>query len=183
LNSTTGIDESKIEEVLESFKESEAKREREKEKAKTWKVILKFFVHGFAFSLLFSFLFFIWVGGLAILVSLGSFIGLIIAFGLLMLIIGFVNYILTPWLWFPVKAEFWDILIHGLVLFIILLIVNAIFITIPSLIFPGIVTTITTSVVGSFIDGYVARFVAGWWKTEREGISEAVKAEWLNKKL
>lgn len=114
---------------------------------------------------------------------LGSFIGLIIGLGLLILVIGFVNYVITSWLWFPVKSGFWDLLLHGFVLLIVLLIVNGIFVLAPSLAFPGIATTVVTFIIGSFIDGFVAKKVAGWWETVPEGVSNAVEAEWRDKNL
>lgn len=178
----SGIDESKIEEVLESFKKSEAKREEEKEREKTWKLVLKYFVHGIAFSLLFTVLYIAWIAGFIVLILLGSFIGLIIGLGLLVLVVGFINYILTSWMWFPLKSGFWDIMFHGVVLFVILLIVNGILI-IPSFIFPGTVTIVITRVFGTFICGYLSKKVASWWRAEREGVPEALEVEWSDRKL
>lgn len=181
-----GIDESKIEEVLESFKKAEVKEDKPKikEKEKSWKIIVKYFVHGIAFSLIFTVLAVAWIFGLLMLTVVGSFIGFIIGFGILMLIIGGLNSFLTSILWFPVKTAFWSILGHGFVLFIVLLIVNGIFVMVPSLAFPGISTTIITFVIGSFLDGFVGKKVAGWWKGEyREGIPETIEAEWRDKKL
>lgn len=183
---SNGIDESKIEEVLESFKKAEREEGRSKIKRKenTWKTLAKYFVHGIVFSLLFTVLVIAWIFGFLILVILGSFIGLIIGLGILMLIIGGLNSFLTGLLWFRVKTSFWCILGHGIVLFIVLLIVNGIFVLAPSLAFPGIGTTVVTFVIGSFLDGFVGKKVAGWWKEEyREGIPQAVEAEWRNRNL
>ena len=134
-----------------------------------WKNLAKYFVHGIAFSLLFTILAIIWAFILLILVSLGWFIGLIIGLGILMLIIGGLNSFLTDLLWFPVKTSFWSILGHGIILFIVLLIVNGIFVIAPTLIFPGIATTIIVFIVGSFMDGFVAKKVAGFWEIVPEG--------------
>ena len=134
-----------------------------------WKNLAKYFVHGIAFSLLFTILAIIWAFILLILVSLGWFIGLIIGLGILMLIIGGLNSFLTDLLWFPVKKSFWSILGHGIILFIVLLIVNGIFVIAPTLIFPGIATTIIVFIVGSFMDGFVAKKVAGFWEIVPEG--------------
>ncbi len=180
-----GIEESKIEEVLESFKKAEAEEDKPtiKEKEKTWKIIAKYFVHGVAFSLLFAVLVIAWSAVLLMLAIFGSFIGLIIGVGILMLVVGGLNSVLTGLLWFPVKTAFWSILGHGVVLFIVLLIVG-IFVNGPSLVFPGIPTTIITFIIGSFLDGYVGKKVAGWWKREdREDIPEAIEAEWRDRKL
>jgi len=51
-------DSGKIEDLLESFKkEQPRKEERVKAKEKSWKVLLKYFLHGIVFSLLFGVLF------------------------------------------------------------------------------------------------------------------------------
>jgi len=145
---------------------------------------MKYFVHGIAFSLLFTVLAITWIFGFSLLILLGSFIGLIIGLILLMLIIGFVNNLITTFLWFSVKWGTWDILFHGFVLFIALLFVNSVFITLPSLAFPGAITTVVTVIVGAFVDGFVCKKVAGWWEQEvPEDIPEEVLAEWKDKNL
>lgn len=181
-----GIDESKTEEVIESFKKAGVKEEKTEieEKEKTWKVIAKYFVHGAAFSVIFTILAMLWLFGLLILIVLGSFIGLIIGLGILMVIIGGLNSALTSVLWFPVRTSFWSILGHGFVLSIVLLIVNGIFVMIPTLAFPEASTTAITFIIASFLDGFVAKKVAGLWRQEyREDISEDIEAEWRDKEL
>lgn len=149
-----------------------------------WKNLAKYFVHGMAFSLIFTFLAIAWIFGSLILVMLGSIIGLIIAFGILMLIMGSLNIFLTGLLWFPVKTSFWSIVGHGIVLFIALTIINTIFVIVPSFAFPGIATQIVTFVVGSFVDGFVAKKVAEFWEEEApEGVSEATEERWKDRNL
>ncbi len=149
-----------------------------------WKNLAKYFTHGITFSMLFLILGIVWVFVFAFLVIAGFIIGLIIGIGVLFLIVGSINSIITDFLWFSVKTSFWDTLFHGLVLFIILLIVNGIFVTVPSLVFPGIATTLITLVIATFLNGFVGKKVAEWWKQEyRESIPEAIEAEWRNKKL
>lgn len=131
-----------------------------------WKDLAKYFLHGIVFSLLFVLLAIAWIFILVILVGLGFIIGLIIGLGLLFIIIGFLNSAITAYLWFEMKTSFWDLLFHGLTLFIILLIANGIFITLPSLALPGVATTVITTIIASFVDGFVAKNVAGWWKQE-----------------
>ena len=111
----------------------------------SWKDLAKYFIHGVAFSLLFTALDIAWIFGFLILIILGSVIGLIIGLGVLMLIIGGLNSFLTSLLWFEVKTSFWSILGHGIVLFIALLVVNFIFMIAPVLALPGIATTVITS--------------------------------------
>jgi hypothetical protein len=112
-----------------------------------WKNLVKYFAHGIAFSLLFAILAIAWAFILVILVGFGFIIGLMIGVGLLFLIMGFLNSVITTHLWFEVKTEFWDLLFHGLVLFLVLLIVNGIFITVSSLVFPGTATTVVTLII------------------------------------
>jgi len=181
-----GIDESAVGEVLKSFRKAKVKEDKceIEEGGKIWKILIKYFVHGIAFSLLFTVLGIAWIFGLLALVMIGSFLGLIIGLGLLILIVGFVNAVITTQLWFAVKSGFWDILLHGLVLFIALVLVNGIFVIAPSLAFPGIATTVVTFIIGSFIDGFVGKKVAGWWEQEfEEEVSQAVEAKWTDKKL
>lgn len=172
--------------MLESFKKAEVKEEQTKvnEKEKMWKILAKYFLHGIGFSLLFTVLAIAWVVGLITLVMLGSLIGLIIGFVLLMLTLGFANSIITSFLWFPVKMSWTDTGLHGLVLFIVLLVIHGIFVVAPKLIFPGLTTTVTTFIIGSFLDGFIGKKVASWWKQEYEqSISKEVEAEWRDRKL
>ena len=181
-----GIDDSKLEEVVESFETAGVRKNKLKikEKEKTWKLLAKYFAHGIAFSLLFTILTIAWFFGLTILTVFGAFIGFIIGLGILMLIVGGVNSFLTSLLWFPVRTSLWSLVGHGLVLFIALLIVDGIFVMIPSVVFPGIVTTVITFIFGSFLNGFVARNVAGWWRQEyQEDISKAIESEWRDKNL
>ena len=145
----------------------------------------KYFVHGLAFSLLFLILVVAWAFILIILVSLGFLIGLIIGLGLLFLIVGGLNTFITSLLWFEVKKGFWDLLLHGVALFFILLIANAIIQFVPNLVVPGIATTVVTFLIAAFVDGLIAQKVARFWEEEyaSEPVSEAVKAEWGDKQL
>jgi hypothetical protein len=146
----------------------------------------RYFVHGLAFSLMFLVLAIVWVFLLIILVGIGFFIGLIIGLGLLFLIIGGLNSFITSLLWFEVKKGFWDLLLHGVTLFFVLLIVNAIIQFVPNLILPGIATTIVTFLIAAFVDGLVAQKVARFWEYEYEPsshVSEEAEAEWKDKRL
>jgi hypothetical protein len=149
-----------------------------------WKDLAKYFIHGIAFSILFLILGIVWVFVFAFLTIIGSIIGFIIGVGLLFLIVGFLNSTITFYLWFEVKTSFWDFFFHGLALFMILLVVNGIFVSVPSLVFPGIATTVATLILATFLNGFVGKKVAGLWEKEyREGIPEAIEAEWRDKKL
>ncbi|UCG44825.1 MAG: hypothetical protein JSV58_05375 [Candidatus Bathyarchaeota archaeon] len=149
-----------------------------------WKDLAKYFIHGLVFSILFLILGVAWAFVFAFLVVVGFIIGLVIGFGLLFLIVGFLNSTITSFLWFEVKTSFLDLFLHGLLFFIVLSAVNGIIVTVPSLVFPGIATTLTTLVIVTFLNGFVGKRVAGWWEQEySRGIPEAVEAEWKDKNL
>jgi hypothetical protein len=159
---SSGIDESKIDDLKGSFEKPKAENDEEKK----WFILAKYFVHGAAFSLIFTALVFLWIFGYFMLIVLGSLIGLVIGLGLLMLIVGGINCFLTNALWFPVKTSFWDIVGHGIVLFIALAVVNAIVVIVPTLVFPGLVTTIVTFIIASFVDGFACKNIARFWEEE-----------------
>jgi len=130
-----------------------------------WKDLFKYFVHGIAFSTLFFVLAIAWILAFAFLTVIGAIIGLVIGFVLLFLVVGFANSVVTSYLWFKVKFGFWDFLFHGFVLFVTLLILNVI-ITVPTLVLPGIATTVITYIITTFVEGFVAKKLAGWWQEE-----------------
>ena len=130
-----------------------------------WKDLPKYFVHGIAFSTLFFVLAIAWTLAFAFLTVIGAIIGLVIGFVLLFLVVGFANSVVTSYLWFKVKFGFWDFLFHGFVLFVTLLILNVI-ITVPTLVLPGIATTVITYIITTFVEGFVAKKLAGWWQEE-----------------
>ncbi|UCE29797.1 MAG: hypothetical protein JSV85_03540 [Candidatus Bathyarchaeota archaeon] len=136
-----------------------------------WKDLAKYIVHGIAFSILFLILGIVWAFVFAFLVVIGFIIGFVIGLVLLFLIVGFLNSVITSFLWFEVKMSFWNLIAHGFVLFIVLLVVNGISVTVPSLVFPGIATTLTTLAIATFLNGLVGKKIAGWWE---EGYQEGL---------
>ncbi len=150
-----------------------------------WSDLARYFVHGIAFSFLFLVLAFVLAFILVFLVAVGSFIGLILGFGILLLIVGGLNYVLTEAIWgTTTKTSFWSLLLHGFILFLILLLVNGILVMVPNMVFPSIPTTVITFIVGAFAGGFVGKKVAEWFEEEfPEEISEATKAKWADAKL
>jgi peptide/nickel transport system permease protein len=130
-----------------------------------WKDLMRYFVHGIAFSTLLLVLGIVWVFAFAFLTVVGAIIGLIVGIVLLFLLVGFVNSVVTSVLWFKVKFGFWDFLFHGVVLFVASFIVNLI-LTVPTLVSPGIATTVVTFIIATFVQGFVAKRLAGWWQEE-----------------
>ncbi len=124
----------------------------------------KVFLHGVLFTLLFIVFWFGWAFATLILVSIGSIIGLGLAFGLLCLGIGGINAFLGVQLW-KVEADtsFWSLFFHGLVLFVILLFAGGLTTFLPNLVFPGVATSVISIVITSLVYGLVGKEVAEWF--------------------
>jgi hypothetical protein len=140
--------------------------------------LIKYFVHGIAFSFLLLILGIAWVILFAVLVMVGMFIGLIIGLVCLFYIIGGLNVVLTNLIWdVQVMSDWKHILAHGFVLFFILLIVG-----IPVYLFalasPSLVALIVGLIIYALIDGFIAKNVANWWEVreteEYEELGEIV---------
>ena len=130
-----------------------------------WKLFAKMFLHGVLFVLFFIVFSFVWAFAALMLVSLGYFIGLILAFGLMFLGIGGFNAMLGVQLWnIEANTGFWGLFFHGLVLFIALLIVAIVASILPYQFFPGTVTYIITNIATSFLYGAVGKKVALWFR-------------------
>jgi len=132
-----------------------------------WQNPLKYFLHGILFSVLLFVLVFAWAAIFAGLILIGAFIGLIIGVILLFLIMGAINSFLTDFIWsLSIKIGWKDLLGHGFVLFIALIFAN-----IPYLIINLLVSSLAVIIVlfigYAFIDGFVAKKVAGYWSKER----------------
>lgn len=146
--------------------------------------LLKYFGHGIAFSIMFIILAIIWVFLYVFLMISGAFIGIIIGFGLLILIVGFINALVTTFLWFPVNMSFWSLLGHGFVLFIVLALIDLTVGAIPNLIFPNIATVIVTRIILAFLYGFIGKKIAGFWEEiGHEAVPAEVEAEWSDKRL
>lgn len=129
-------------------------------------VLAKYFVHGILFSILGLILGFVWAAVFIVLILFGSIIGLIIGFVLFFLLMGWLNSIITDIVWhIEIKTNWTSVFVHGLVLSILFLLVH-----VPSLIlnlaFPSIVIVISLLIVYAFVDGFIARHVAGMWQQE-----------------
>ena len=76
-------------------------------------------------------------------------------------------------------------LLHGVVLFLVLLVVNGVLVMVPNYVFPSLATTIITFIVGAFAGGYVGKMVAGWFESEfrRKEIPSEAEAKWTDTKL
>ena len=130
-----------------------------------WKDLAKYFIHGIAFSILYALFALAWAAILVILVGLGSFIGLIIGIVLLILIVGFINTALGVYLW-NIDAGgkgFWGMFFHGLVFFIILLIVGLVVSFLLNLVFSGITALVVVFIIEAFFYGVMGKKVCAWF--------------------
>lgn len=128
--------------------------------------LVRYFLHGIAFSILFLLLGIVWIFIFVILVGVGFIIGFVIGFIVLFLFMGGLNTLLTDFIWATTVESGWKtLLIHGLGLFFILLIVG-----IPSYLLtrssPSLATSIAVFVIYSFVDGFIAKNVAFLWEEE-----------------
>lgn len=128
------------------------------------RTIWKYFIHGFLFSILMLVSFFVWVGVLVFLVTIGSFIGLLLGFIVLLLILSGLNSLLAQEIWsISIRTSWMSLLGHGLVLFIALIIAH-----VPTLVIgltvPSSFTMIILFIIEAFVDGFVAKNVAYWWE-------------------
>jgi hypothetical protein len=137
--------------------------DEEIEPKRGWKVLGKYFMHGFAFSLLFLYLTFTWPF-IVILPFMFVFIAIIIVVILLFVVTG-LNICLTEVIWnVKINKAFWSLLLHGFNLLLFLSIMTGIFVLLPNFVFPGTATTVITFVIGAFVDGYVGKSVAMWFQ-------------------
>jgi hypothetical protein len=134
--------------------------------------LIRYFLHGIAFSTLLLLLAFVWVFILAILTMVGFIIGFIIGFIVLFFFVGGLNTSLTDFIWStPIESGGVTLFIHGIGLFLILLVVS-----LPSFlltrILPSLATSIFVFVAYAFIDGFIAKNLAFVWKEEAIDFSD-----------
>jgi hypothetical protein len=128
------------------------------------KIMLKYFAHGFFFDLFIT----LEITGLlslgALLVLLGGLVGFIATVAAMMVLFGVANSLINRAIW---EDEMdWSIpalLIHGLGLFVALLIVNSVIDLLPLLFFPGLTTAIVLFIPTCILDGRICRSIAQRW--------------------
>lgn len=131
-----------------------------------WKDLAKYFIHGLPFSTLFSIVAVAWTLAFVILAGVVAIVVFIVGLAFLFLLVGFLNGIITSRLWFEVKFRFTELILHGLFLAAILFVANAVFVTMPTSAFPGAATIVITFFIAAFVDGFLAKNVAVWWREE-----------------
>lgn len=143
--------------------------------------LLKYFVHGLLLNVLMVLAGLLWVVPALLLVVCGLWIGLIIAFVLLLVIYGYVNAFVTGFLWFPVETGFLKCLLHGLLLVLASLLVafplallgvgftwagaqlTLFFFAFP---LPNPLVLAAWFVFGSIVEGWLGMHVAEIWRVE-----------------
>jgi uncharacterized protein YacL len=140
--------------------------------------LLKYFIHGVAFSLLYVILAIIWIFIFAFLVMigalLGSMIGVLLGFmiGIVVLFffVGGLNTFLTRWIWSTdIRSDWPSLFIHGLGLFFALLIAS-----LPMFILIGtpyrLVLSIVLFVPYALIHGFIAKNIAFALRENKEPV-------------
>jgi len=154
------------EQLISNDKKDSIKRIRRirKMEESLWRNISKYFLHGILFSVLYLAMLFVWAFLFGLLIVVGAFIGFIIGFIVLFFILGGLNSILASIIWSISTRTAWTSLLgHGFILFIALIIAHIPAIVI-NLVVPDLTTTIVLFIVNAFIDGFIAKNVAGMWK-------------------
>ena len=146
------------------------------EESRRW-ILLKYFLHGIAFSAILIVLILFWSVLLVVLVTFGYVIGLILGLIALFYLLGGVNTYLTGVIWgIRVKRGWKTLLRHGLVLFMGLVLVH-----IPALIVaravPSPVATVPLLIIYGFVDGFVALHIGAFYKEEPEEADARVSDE------
>jgi hypothetical protein len=109
-----------------------------------------------------------WAFPFAALVLVGYIIGLVIGILVFLFIIGWLNVGLSGMIWdVSIGTDWKSLLAPGFVLLFALLVAH-----VPEIIVnfavPGLASTAVTFVVNCFIDGFVAKDIAGYWREEYE---------------
>lgn len=80
-----------------------------------WSRVLRYFLHGVAFSVLITVLGVFWIFSLVILITIGSFLGLILGFAILFPLVGGMNTLISRFVWgFYMRSSLWDVCLHDL---------------------------------------------------------------------
>jgi glucan phosphoethanolaminetransferase (alkaline phosphatase superfamily) len=141
---------------------------RKEEQTKWTTKLWKFFAQGILFSVIFIYLSIEWVFLFFVLMLIGSIIVvflMIICFVILLYLIGLLNVALTVVIWNTDTREDWtDVLLHGFVLFIALTFAQIPCMFLINLVMHSLPTIIALFIVYCFIDGFVSKTIAGFYK-------------------
>lgn len=122
--------------------------------------VKNYFLHGLVFSSLMIAIVIGWAFILAFLMAIGSIIGLILGFVFLVFLVGWLNVKLTKFFWhFDAGSEWTELLFHGFVLLMALLLVGIPRLLVSQLL-PDSITSIVLFIVYCFVDGYLAKNLA-----------------------
>jgi hypothetical protein len=105
-----------------------------------------------------------WIHFIVFLVMVGSFIGLIIGFAILFPIVGGINTVVSKLVWgFHMKNSLGDIFLHGLVLFIALIIPNLI-LSGPTMEYQGnLPVVVAVFAAACFVNGWIGAKLGQAW--------------------
>ncbi|TFG14658.1 hypothetical protein EU537_03035 [Candidatus Thorarchaeota archaeon] len=133
--------------------------------------VLRYYLHGFLWSVLLTV---IAIGGVVILgpmVLIGSFLGLILVLILIFYAMGYLNKALTSFLWDEyINSNWMSLLFHGFLLFLVLLFlhlpVGVVVIVLSSTMPPILESILPMLLVYPFIDGFIAKAIGDTFVVE-----------------
>jgi hypothetical protein len=130
-------------------------------------LLLRYFAHGILFSLLAAG--FMFAAGFILLflaiLGLGGILFVLAMVYIIPLFFGAANCVITEFLWFPVKFSWLGTWLHGILMFLTLIIMNLI-VLLPLSILPLTPAIIFSLIIGAFLDGYLGKQIAGIWKKQ-----------------
>lgn len=128
------------------------------------KKIGKYFLHGISYTLIAMVIFFGWIFVGITLILLGSLIGLILAFVLLIFIVGAINTFVSSLVWgFSMKTSLGSIFLHGLVLCLTFLVVSLLTIFPLYLLGHNLIYVVLLEIGLCFVNGFIGEKVAQLW--------------------
>lgn len=136
----------------------------EKLNPKNW---VRYFIQGLTFSILLLVFSVAWSIFAQALTSDIFIVGTVIFFAAFFILAGFLNVLITKLLWFKMKFRPLDLLFHGLVLLVALYIVNIVIVGVPNAISPSVATILVTYFIVAFVNGFIAKRIAGYWTQPR----------------
>jgi hypothetical protein len=128
------------------------------------KKIGRYFLHGVSFAVISLLLFFGWVIVGIALILFGSIIGLILAFILLIFMVGAINTFVSSHVWgFSMKTSLGSIFLHGLVLSLIFMVVSLSTVFPAYLLIHNLLYVVLLDVGLCFVNGFIGEKVAQHW--------------------
>ena len=133
--------------------------------------ILRYLFHGLALAVLLTIFGFGWFLVAFFLVFLGDILGLIVAFGVYFVLLGYVNAWITEALWFPVAKGLLKGLFQGFLLFLALVPLNLLTAAVQAYVSSQGWVSVLVLVAVSPLTGFLGERIARIWRSERPSLA------------